>query len=233
METRPGVTPDVALSIAAAARSINQPVTLEETLSRITETARRSVPGFDQIGISTIDRSGKVETRAATGDLVWELDRVQYKLGEGPCVDTLHDADVVLAPHIRHDQRWPRYVPEAVGLGLKSQLAVKLYLDDQGTLGGLNLYSTLDEDIDPDAEGLADLFAAHAAIALGHVHERENLNEALHSRKVIGQAIGIIMERYHMSEDRAFAFLVRASSHGNIKLRVVAEQLVNEGNQHG
>jgi AmiR/NasT family two-component response regulator len=78
---------------------------------------------------------------------------------------------------------------------------------------------------------MADLFATHAAIALGHAEERENLNQALQSRKVIGQAIGILMERYQLTEDRAFSFLVRASSHGNIKLRDVAAELVDEANK--
>jgi AmiR/NasT family two-component response regulator len=113
---------------------------------------------------------------------------------------------------------------------LKAQLAVKLYLDDQGTLGGLNLDSTQTEDIDQDAEAIADLFAAHAAIALGQVHQREGLRQALQSRKVIGQAIGILMERYDMNEDRAFDFLLRTSSHANIKLRDVAARLVDESN---
>src|SRR3954451_17196629 len=180
--------------------------------------------------LSTVDRKGNVVSKAATGDLVWDLDKLQYDLGEGPCVETLRDADVVVAPHLRHDQRWPRYVPQAVRAGLRSQLAVKLYLDDEGTLGGLNLYSTTSDDIDPEAEPLADLFAAHAAIALGHASERENLNQALHSRKVIGQAIGMIMERYQLDEDRAFAFLIRASSHGNIKLRDVAQAMVDDRN---
>jgi hypothetical protein len=40
------------------------------------------------------------------------------------------------------DKRWPRHVPGAVAVGLRAQLAVQLYLDDQGTLGALNLYST-------------------------------------------------------------------------------------------
>ena len=77
---------------------------------------------------------------------------------------------------------------------------------------------------------LARLFAAHAAIALGHVHERETLTDALETRKVIGQAIGLLMERHAMNEDRAFAFLVRASSHANIKLRTAAQELVNQHN---
>jgi GAF domain-containing protein len=227
MESRP----DIAAALAAAARTINQEASLEDTLATIAHIAQLSVPGFDYVGISTIDRMGNVQTRAATGDLVWELDKLQYGLGEGPCVETLREAHVVVAPRIRHDQRWPTFVSKAVPLGLKSQLAVKLYLDKEGTLGGLNMYSTTAEDIHPDAEPLAGLFAAHAAIALGHVRQRENLNEALHTRKVIGQAIGLVMGRYHLTEDRAFAFLVRASSHGNIKLRDIAQEMVDEANR--
>jgi GAF domain-containing protein len=121
-------------------------------------------------------------------------------------------------------------VPEAVALGVQSQLAVKLFLDGEGTLGGINFYSTTSKDVDSDAEAVADLFAAHSAIALGHARERETLNEALHSRKVIGQAIGILMERYQMNEDRAFAFLVRASSQSNVKLRDIAQELVDQRN---
>ncbi len=223
-------TDDVGAAIAAAARSINEPQTLDETLQSIAEVAADAIPGITHAGISTVDKRGNVETRAANGKLVWELDKLQYGLGEGPCVDSLRDAHVTLAPNIRNDQRWPRYVPPAVEAGLRSQMAVKLYLDSEGTVGGLNLYSTSCYEIQPEAESLAELFAAHAAIALGHARERDTLNEALHSRKVIGQAIGMLMERYEMDEDRAFAFLVRASSHSNVKLRDVAQELVDQRN---
>ena len=81
-----------------------------------------------------------------------------------------------------------------------------------------------------DARALAGLFATHAAIALGHAQERASLTEGLQSRRVVGQAIGILMARYEMNEDRAFAFLVRASSHRNIKLRAIAQELVDEAN---
>lgn len=227
MNTRP----EIAQAIAAAARTMSHSRSLDETLQVIAQVACESVPGFDQVGISTLHKGGKIVTRAATGEFVRQLDTIQYDLGEGPCVDSLREADVVLAPTIRHDQRWPRYVPAAVEMGLRSQMAVKLYLDDQGTLGGLNLYSTSSDEIDPAAESTAELFAAHAAIALGHAHERETLNAALHSRKLIGQAIGILMERYAMNEDRAFGFLVRASSHANTKLRDIAQEIVEDRNR--
>jgi GAF domain-containing protein len=222
-----------AHAIAEAARTMNQHQSLEDTLQTIAEVARTSVPGFDNVGISTVDKKGRVRTRAAAGDLVADLDALQYRLGEGPCVDTLREAEIVVAPHLRHDQRWPRYVPGAVSMGVQSQLAVKLYLDEEGTLGGINLYSTLSEDIDPEAESQAELFATHAAIALGNARDRQNLNEALRTRAVIGQATGIVMERYQMNEDRAFAFLVRASSHSNIKLRDVAQAIVHERSLKG
>ena len=221
---------DIGQAIAAAARSISHSQSLDQTLQAIVQVARESVPGFEQVGISTLTKDGKVETRAASGDLVHQLDKLQYDLGEGPCVETLRKVDLVSAPHLRHDQRWPRYVPAALKLGLRSQLAVRLFLDDKGTLGGLNLYSTASDDVSPEAEAVAELFAAHAAIALGNAREVQNLNEALHSRKVIGQAVGILMERYEMNEERAFAFLVRASSHANIKLRDIAQELVDQRN---
>jgi GAF domain-containing protein len=222
---------DIGRAVTMAARSINKRAGLEESLNSIVQVAQWSLPGFDHVGISLIDGRGNVETKAATGDLVWALDKLQYELGEGPCVDTLHDEVLVEAPNLRHDQRWPRYVPRAVDEGLKAQLGVKLYLDDEGTLGGLNIYSTTSEEIDPEAVHLAEMFAAHAAIALGHAQDRQNLNEALHSRKVIGQAIGLVMERYRLPEDRAFAFLVRASSHANVKLRDIAQAMVDEANR--
>lgn len=130
---------------------------------------------------------------------------------------------------LRREERWPRYVPQALAVGVRSQIAVKLHLD-KGTLGGINFYSTISDAVGTDAQALTRLFATHAAIALGHANERENLNEGLQTRKVIGQAIGILMERYKIDEDRAFAFLVRASSHGNIKLRAIAQELVDERN---
>jgi GAF domain-containing protein len=221
----------MAASLASAARTINTTHGLEEALQAIVEAARASIPGFDHAGISTINRAGQIQTRAATDRLVNDLDDLQYSINEGPCVEAMRESRVVMAPHIRHDQRWPNYVARAVSLGLKSQLALRLYLDDEGTMGGLNLYSTLGEDIPQDAPEIADLFAAHAAIALGHARDTEQLYEALNTRKVIGQALGILMERYQLNEDRAFAFLTRASSHANIKLRDVARELVNQANQ--
>jgi GAF domain-containing protein len=221
----------VAAAMADAARDIAGSPSLEETLDAIAQSARASVPGFDHAGISTIDRKGRITTRAATDDIVLALDDLQYSLDEGPCVDALRREPFVVVPYIQHEQRWPRYVAEAARTtGLKAQLAVQLFLDE-GTLGGLNLYSTEQETIDDEALEIARFFAAHASVALGKAQTIEGLQAALEARKQIGQALGILMERHRVNEDRAFAFLARVSSHSNVKLRDVAAQLVDEANQ--
>lgn len=220
---------DYAQSIAEAARTLDTSRSLDDTLQTIVEVACNSVPGFDYAGIATLEKKRDIETRAFTGDLVLPLDKTQYSLREGPCSAVLQGTDAISVSSLRHEQRWPNYVPQALEAGVRSQLAVKLYLG-KGTLGGINFYSTISDEVSVDAQALARLFATHAAIALGHAQERETFTEGLQTRRAIGQAIGILMERYEMNEDRAFAFLVRASSHGNIKMRAVAQELVAEAN---
>lgn len=224
--SEPAPRPDIASALADAARAINTPETLEGTLDAIVHAARASVPGFDHAGISIVHRRGKIETKAATGQLVWELDTMQYDLDEGPCLDALREQPVVVVEHLREEQRWPRYVPKAVEAGVRSQLGVQLYTDEE-TLGGLNLYSTTSDTIDPDAERAAELFAAHATMALGHARRESQLTEAIASRRTIGIAIGLVMARYRIDQDRAFQFLVRASSTSNLKLRDIAQEVVD------
>ncbi|WP_457206134.1 GAF and ANTAR domain-containing protein [Nocardioides sp. P5_C9_2] len=222
--------PSLAVALAEAARMIDGSSSVEDTLAAIAAAAAVSVPDIDQVGISVIHRNGEIETRAATGRLVWDLDGLQYELREGPCVDAMRESPVVVVDDIRHDQRWPHYTPPAVAAGLRAQMAVRLYHEEE-TIGALNMYSTDSTVINPDALEAAELFAAHAALALGRARREAQLHEALDSRKVIGQAIGLVMERYAIDEDRAFGFLVRASSTGNVKLRDVAREVVDRANQ--
>jgi len=221
--------PDIADALAQAAREINAPRDLESTLDAIVNAAERSLQGVDHVGISIAHRDGKIETKAGTDQLVWELDTLQYELREGPCVHAIQVEPVTVVNDLRHEQRWPRYVPRAIEYGLKAQMGLRLFVDGE-TLGGLNLYSTNGDSIDPDVEHTAQLFATHAALALGRARREEDLYTALANRKVIGQAIGIVMERYQLDEDRAFQYLVRVSQHSNVKLREVAQELVAQGN---
>jgi GAF domain-containing protein len=215
----------IADVLAQVAREINAPSTVDATLDRIVQTARRSLPGIDHVGVSVARRDGGIETRAATGDLVLELDQLQYTLDEGPCLYAIAAATVVRVDDAAHDHRWPKYMPEAVRRGLRSQLGVQLGLDGE-TLGGLNMYSTSVDRIDDEVLHSAELFAVHAALAMGRARTEEQLRSGLTTRTEIGEALGLLMERYSIDSDAAFAFLSRASSVNNTKLRDVAAEIV-------
>lgn len=219
---------DIARSLAHAASQMQRAGSVEEVLELIVRSAAETLPSFEHVGVSTVDRHGEVRTRASTSALVLELDDLQYRLPEGPCVDSLQGDEVVVAPDIQRDERWPHYVPEAVARGLRAQLAMRLHLADRGTVGGLNLYSTTTRAISEGDVSTAAFFATHASLALGRATESETLTSAIATRQLIGQAIGILMERYKIDEQAAHAFLWRASSHGNVKVRDIAANLVHE-----
>jgi GAF domain-containing protein len=218
---------DLAAVLAETARTINAPRSIEETLGAIVHAARASVPGFDEVGISLVHKDGTIETMAATGQLVWDLDALQYDLAEGPCVDAMIEDPVLVLERAAADPRWPRYLPKAVAAGLRAQMGVRLYAED-GTLGGLNLYSTRSDTIGEDAVHTAEIFATHAALALGRARRESQLAEALESRTIIGTAVGLLMARYQIDRNRAFQFLVRASSTSNIKVRDIADEIVSD-----
>lgn len=220
---------DLAGALTEAARSVEASGSVPEMLAHIAAAALASIPGFEHVGISTVEKGGRIDTRASTDQVVHDLDDLQYSLGQGPCVDSLRTAHVVVAEDIRHDRRWPAYVERAVAEhGLRSQLALRLFLDDQGTLGSLNLYSCQHDAVDPEAESVAEVFAAYAAVALGHAREVDQLTRALESSRVIGIAMGLVMQRHGLSREHAFGFLAETSSHANVKLRRLAQQVVSE-----
>jgi hypothetical protein len=111
-------------------------------------------------------------------------------------------------------------------MGIRSQIGVRLF-DSPKSHGALNLYSTRVGAFE-DLESLSALFAHQAGLAISYAHHISTLEEAVRSRTTIGQAVGIVMERYNLNDERAFAFLKRLSSHRNVKLRLIAEEFITE-----
>lgn len=113
-------------------------------------------------------------------------------------------------------------------LGVHSMLAVQLFVDGDD-LGALNLHSDQVDAFDDESEHVALLFAAHAAVAMARAQERHNMRQAIGTREVIGQAQGILMERFKVPSDRAFQILVHASQITNRRLTDVAGDLTRTG----
>jgi GAF domain-containing protein len=223
---------DLADALTRLAHAMTDGTDLPQTLDTIASTVEQSLDEVDHVGISTAGRGGTVETLAATDELVRELIQLQLDADDGPDLTAIRTAPLVTVQNARHDQRWPDFIPRAVQLGLRSQISVRLQVDDH-VLGSLHLYSTTSDTLAPETARAADTFAAHVALAVYKAQTEENLRQAVASRTMIGQALGLVMERYSIDEEAAFALLRRASSHTNRKLRDVARQWVDEANARG
>lgn len=215
----------VAAALAQATRELRAPQDVGATLQMIVSVACDSIPHVEHVSISVSGRDGEVVTRAASDAVATELDEVQYAAGEGPCLHAIETEPVVRVEDARHEQRWPLFMPTAVAAGLRSHLSVRLDIDT-GTRGSMNLYSVSSDTISAETEQLAELFAAHAGLALGHARRLENLTAALENRRMIGLALGMTMQRLDLDEDAAFAYLTRISGTTQTKLRDVAADLV-------
>jgi transcriptional regulator with GAF, ATPase, and Fis domain len=220
---------DIADAMAKVARTLEAPTSLEETLFEITHVARDTVPGVSAAGISILHRNGPIETVAATDQLVHDVDALQYEFGEGPCVDAIKAQHYLVVDDMAEEERWPKYAPRALEHGVRSQMGFQLSIDNE-RLGALNLYAMEPNAFDEEARHIGGLFATHASMAMGAARKEQQLNTALDNRKMIGQAIGLLMCKYELDEDRAFRFLLRVSQSGNIKLREVAREVVAAAN---
>jgi hypothetical protein len=217
-----------------AARRLSKTLTpgdLDHTLSRITQAAVEVLPGVQYASITILHADGRLETAAPTDDMLLGIDAAQHQLREGPCYEAAVDTVHVIAVNLAADQRFPRYAAVAVAAGIRAQAGLSLF-DAPKSRGALNLYSH-NVGAFEDLGSLGDLFAHQSATSIRYAHEIHNLNQALETRRMIGQAIGVVMERYKLTDKRAFAFLTRLSQHGNVKLHRVAQQIVASADQHG
>jgi GAF domain-containing protein len=222
---------DLAERMAELARSAAAPRTVEEVLSDVTATATELIPGVDTAGVLLVGKAGKYESLAGTSELPHKLDDFQMKYDEGPCVQAAIDDLIVRTDDFRTEERWPRYSPAAVELGVLSGLSVKLYTANR-TAGALNLFAFEPNAFDAEDETIATVLAAHAAAAILASRQGEQLQSALTTRDRIGQAKGIIMERYGIDDVQAFEMLKRLSQDSNTRLADIAQQVIDTRSTH-
>jgi hypothetical protein len=209
------------------ATHLDDPLDRQAILEALTSSASISIPGFEGASVSIREGDGVIRTLTASDELAHQVDQLQYELHEGPCYDVISGTRSTIVTFMDDEERWPRFGPRAVELGVGSMMSFEL-TDRPDLRSALNLYSRQGGSLQPDAVNIAELFAAHAGTTLGLLERIEELETALRSRTVIGQATGIAMERYGLTHDRAFGFLVRLSQDSNVKLRDIAGDMVDE-----
>lgn len=203
----------------------------DTTLKRVADLAVRCIPGCDAVGV-TLLADGVPATRAATGGLVYEVDNYQYDIMEGPCLQSTIDRQPQQIDEMATSERWVRFCRHAAERGIRSSLSLPLVVRGE-PLGALNLYARTTRAFTTAERETALMFAAQAAVALTNTQTyaasvalAEQMREALRSRVVIDQAIGVLMTHWRCDQGAAFNRLRALSQRANRKVRLLAEDIV-------
>jgi GAF domain-containing protein len=171
-------------------------------------------------------------TVASSHELARTLDEIQYGRGHGPCLHALHTGKRIIVRDLSTDDRWPDFGSHALTWGILSSLSLPLTVNGN-TVCAMNLYGTAVDQFGPGVVDRADAFTRQATTALTimlrhaeQVTVEGQLREALEVRAIIDQAIGILMGQQKISSTDAFGILREASQHRNIKLSVIAGELI-------
>lgn len=224
----PAVGGELASRLSDLARELQQEQDPDAVLVDIVHAAVDLIPHVAEASVSLVMGRRTVQSRAASGELPRQVDALQSSTGQGPCIDAAYEERIVRVPDMSREERWPDFAQAAYSAGARSMLSFQLFVEGDN-LGALNLYGDEVNVFDEESEQVGLLVGAHAAVAFSDAQEISQLNQALDTRDLIGQAKGILMERFKISSQQAFQVLTRASSESNIKLREVADHLTRSG----
>lgn len=228
--------PHAALFASLTAALVNAG-TVGEVIEQIVATASRVIPGAEVVSVLLRSADGTFHTPVQTDPVAGELDQLQQRFGEGPCLTAADPAGPAVASSadLAVEPAWPRFGPAAAERGLRSVLSTELIMPARPPeqIGALNVFSSrTGTRLYDEGRDIALLLATHASLALAHTDavsrselHASQLRRAIDSRDVIGQAKGILMERRGLSADEAFDVLRRTSQDLNVKLVELATTL--------
>lgn len=218
--------------IAQLALDLHAQPTAQRTVALIA-TSVRDVLGASEASIVLVHARDRVETAAATSDQVGRAHALEIELDEGPCRELARGGrEGLIVADLAADDRWPRWAAAVLDSGLRSVVCVPLETATRRH-GALTVYAPTPDAFDAEDLAIATIFARHASVALAAAQESDGLHRAMDGRKVIGIAMGRLMERHGIDADRAFEVLRRYSQAHNIKLRVVAHAVAEGGQLPG
>ncbi|MFC9350367.1 GAF and ANTAR domain-containing protein [Arthrobacter sp. NPDC057013] len=217
---------------------LTEPV-VDQAVGSLAQAAHESLAGSVGAGGTLIDAQGRPTSTASTNSLVQEADRLQYRLGEGPCLTAWASARTVLVEDVRTEQRWPAWSQASTGMGMLSCISVPLLVPDlggrsrPGAIGALKVYADQPGAFDEHSEQVLALLAGPAALVLSNLQARERaahvsdvLKDALHSRSLIDMAKGVLMERLRVGERAALQAMISRARAEGILLSAVAQRIL-------
>jgi GAF domain-containing protein len=200
----------------------------DTVLDELVEHAAIEIPGAQYAGITVTRNAKHIDTPAATHKWPIMLDEIQQRHREGPCLTAAWEEKTIHVADLEIDDRFPLYRRDVLEqTPIRTIMAFQLFIADE-TMGALNVYAEQPNVFDQSSRDIGRVFAAHSSVAWNSARRDEQFKRALASRDVIGQAKGMIMERYGVDAVQAFEVLRKLSQDSNVPLVAVADELITK-----
>jgi GAF domain-containing protein len=196
-------------------------------IAELAEYAAAELPGADYANVTVTSGDRDIHIPAATHPWVQRIDAIQRRHHEGPCLSSAWQHQTVHVRDLTSETRWPKFRAEALAsTPVRSIMGFQLFVDGK-SLGALNVFAERPNAFDDSTRRLGSLFAAHVALVWDAARRESQFQAALASRDIIGQAKGMIMERYTMDAGQAFDMLRQLSHDANVALAELAAKIVD------
>lgn len=184
------------------------------------------VAGAQYAGISVLDSDGHLTSVGPTHRYPTVLDTVQGETREGPSLSVQHDQQLIRIDDLQQDLRWPEFRRLAlVRTPIRSIVCVHMF-GETGPTATLSFQADRPNAFTAESVEMAQIMAAHATMAWNLRQREQQFSAALLSRDIIGQAKGMLMERFGVDAVDAFELLKRLSQESNMKLAQVAQNIL-------
>ncbi len=226
MPDKTRTTSSTAMAELARLLSENDTLGEESLLNSITSSAVDNVPGVEYCGITLVEK--KTFTSVAPSDpTAKQIDDLQNDIGQGPCLEAAWEHHMVHVDDYETETRWPAFVTEVrAHTPVRSSMSFQLYRSET-TMGAINMHSSRANVFTPESEEVGLAFATHAALAVYSSRRDDQFASALASRDTIGQAKGMIMERFNIDAIQAWELIRKLSQDANIRVFELAQQLID------
>jgi len=198
----------------------------DTVIAELAEHAAIEIPGAQYAGVTVTRNAKHIDTPAATHKWPILLDEIQQRHREGPCLTAAWEEKTIHVADLETDERFPKYRRDALEqTPIRSVMAFQMFIAGE-TMGALNVYAEEPNAFGQVSRDMGLIFAAHSSVAWNAARRDEQFKRALASRDTIGQAKGMIMERYGVDAVQAFEVLRKLSQDSNVPLLQVATELV-------
>ncbi len=231
----PGGVEATHLRIAEIVQQLHsRPDTDSDTvIAELAEHAAVEIPGAQYAGVTVTRNAKHIDTPAATHKWPILLDEIQQLHREGPCLTAAWEEKTIHVADLETDDRFPLYRRDALEqTPIRSVMAFQMFIAGE-TMGALNVYAEEPHAFGQASRDIGLIFAAHSSVAWNSARRDEQFRRALASRDTIGQAKGMIMERYGVDAVQAFEVLRKLSQDSNVPLVQVATELVTKAQSDG